>query len=291
MQAERARSGGAGSPRPAPQAQAAFRLRPPGARHRERRRGHPARAEGLARPPARGAEAQGVRGGQLVQPRVEEGLHRGGGHRAHRPRRLSPRERARGSGDRGSTSARARGPEAGASLGPMKAAMTHGAFLPFWEPLGDFQSLLRPLGWDLSIFGWPLSICGWDFSIFGWDLSIFCLGPFYLWLGPFYCWLGPFLGIWVCLGGGAEDREEEDMGGRREGGRTRGERGWERGWDLLSIFGWDLFYFFLAGTFSMFGTGPFYFLAGTFLLFGRHLSMFGWDLSMLGWDLSILGWE
>ena len=55
----------------------------------------------------------------------------------------------------------------------MKAAMTHGAFLPFWEPLGDFQSLLRPLGWGLSIFGRYL-------SIFGWDLSIF-------WLGPFYC--------------------------------------------------------------------------------------------------------
>ena len=31
------------------------RVRPPGARHRERRRGHPVRAEGLARTPARGA--------------------------------------------------------------------------------------------------------------------------------------------------------------------------------------------------------------------------------------------
>ena len=67
--------------------------------------------------------------------------------------------------------------------------MTHGAFLPFWEPLVDFQSLLRPLG---AFVLKTMTQATTTTTVHDDDDG----GPFYFWLGHFYFWwLGPSFSI------------------------------------------------------------------------------------------------
>ena len=66
--------------------------------------------------------------------------------------------------------------------------MTHGAFFPFWEPLVDFQSLLRPLG--AFVLKTMTQATTTTTTVHDDDDDG---GPFYFWLGPFYFWLGPSL--------------------------------------------------------------------------------------------------
>ena len=68
--------------------------------------------------------------------------------------------------------------------------MTHGAFLPFWEPLVDFQSLLRPLG--AFVLKTMTQATTTTTTVHDDDDG----GPFYFWLGHFYFWwLGPSFSI------------------------------------------------------------------------------------------------